>query len=513
MTKMKLLVVLSASLMLTAGQRNRNNLTQRNRSLQPSTTPTPADNEFFDSRNCEAMNIPVSPQMDHWACLCNQFELQRETCEQDIEKYLPSQPGAKVCMDHQHYYIGLNDRCNYEHDLDSSNDPAGKAMQFALDLFQAADPKNPDDNFIVSPLSPQVLLAQLTEACSEKARMEMIKGLKLNGNEAASLVDALTSAANKDSTANKLDIASAFFKAKSMKLLDEFRDDAKRNNIKMIDIDFSDTAQAARTVNEWANTKTRGNIPQVISEQGISPDMAMLLVNAIYFKGTWLYKFNETETNRRGQFESMKNKKMSVHMMSQTNKLRFGEINFDIYSDPEKGLRWVELPYDGDELSMIVLLPKMRHQLDEMLSQTNGSHLQEIFRVLRRNHNPIKIHLKMPRFTIQSSVSLVQPLKKLGIKEIFEDDSPLPKLSKAQTRVGDVKQDAFLSVDEKGTTATAVSRVTIIPLSLNTYDDMDFKCDEPFLVMVVDKTREIPLFLAKIRKPLKTKDDDKRAFG
>lgn len=225
-------------------------------------------------------------------------------------------------------------------------------------------------------------------------------------------------------------------------------------------------------------------------------------------------------------------------MMSQTNKLRFGEINFDIYSDPEKGLRWVELPYDGDELSMIVLLPKMRHQLDEMLSQTNGSHLQEIFRVLRRNHNPIKIHLKMPRFTIQSSVSLVQPLKKvyflvffnkllvgfyayyffiillqLGIKEIFEDDSPLPKLSKAQTRVGDVKQDAFLSVDEKGTTATAVSRVTIIPLSLNTYDDMDFKCDEPFLVMVVDKTREIPLFLAKIRKPLKTKDDDKRAFG
>lgn len=509
MTKMKVLVVLSACLMLTAAWNN--NVNKINRSNQPPTMPTPAvDEQFYDPRNCEA---PNSSQMDHWKCLCQQFESPREKCEQDIEQSLLSQPGSKVCMDHHHYYIGLNGRCAYEHDFDSSNDPAGKAMQFALDLFKAADPKNPDDNFIVSPLSPQVLLAQLTDACSEKARMEMIKGLKLNGNEAASLVDALTAAANKDSTTNKLDIASAFFKAKNMKLLDEFRDDAKRNNIKMIEIDFSDTEQAADRVNEWANTKTRGNIPQVISKQGISPDMAMLLVNAIYFKGTWLYKFNETETNKRGRFESAKNKQMSVHMMSQTNKLRFGEINFGIYSDPENGLRWVELPYDGDELSMIVLLPKVSHQLDEMLSRTNGSHLQDIFKVIRRNHNPIKIHLQMPRFTIKSSVSLVQPLKKLGIKEIFENDSPLPKLSKAQTRVGDVKQDSFLSVDEKGTTATAVSRVTIIPLSLNMYEDMEFKCNEPFMVMVVDKTREIPLFMAKIRKPLKTTDSSKRTFG
>lgn len=79
--------------------------------------------------------------------------------------------------------------------------------------------------------------------------------------------------------------------------------------------------------------------------------------------------------------------------------------------------------------------------------------------------------------------------------------------------MGDVKQDAFLKVDEDGTTATAVSRVTIIPLSLNMYEDMDFVCDEPFMVMVVDKTRQIPLFMAKIRKPEKSKDDQGRARG
>lgn len=505
---MKLLIVLSACVAVTFAQGFNNNLNRNLNRRQRTTTTERPTFEFFDERECDQNN-----EQDPWACVCNQFELGRDSCEQDIETYLASKPGSKVCMDYKHYYIGLDNRCNYDRELDTSNDAAGKAMQFALDLFKAADPKNPDENYIISPLSPQVLLAQLTEGCSEKARVEMVKALKLNSNEAASLVDALNSASNKDSTANKLDIASVFFKSKDIKLQDAFRSDAKNNNIKMRDIDFSNALQAVQTVNEWASQQTRGNIPQVITEQGISPDMAMLLMNAVYFKGTWLYKFNETLTEKRGQFESSRNKKMSVHMMAQSNKLRFGEINYGIYSDAEQGLRWVELPYDGDELSMIVLLPKTRHQLDEMLRQTNGSHFQEIFRVIRRNHNPIKIHLKMPRFTITSSVSLVQPLKKLGIKQIFEDDSPLPKLFKTPTKVGDVKQDAFLSVDEKGTTATAVSRVTIIPLSLNSYEDIDFTCDEPFMVMVVDKTREIPLFMAKIRKPLKTKDEQARAQG
>ncbi|XP_062715738.1 leukocyte elastase inhibitor [Aedes albopictus] len=501
---MKLLIVLSVCLVLTKAQKHYYG-PRRNR--QTTTVAPDNSNNFTDERDCDET---VGAGADPWACLCKQFNFQRETCKEDIQKYLPSQPNSRICTDHRHYYIGLDNRCQEEHALESSNDPAGKAMQFALDLFQAADNKNPNENFIISPLSPQVLLAQLIESCSPKAREEMLKVLKLNGKEAASLVDALAAAANKDSTNNKLDIASVFFKAKDLELKTPFRDAAKHNNIRMKDLDFANAHQAANIVNEWANTQTRGNIPQVITDQGISPDMMMLLVNAIYFKGTWLYKFNETETNKRATFESSKNNKMPVHMMSQTNKLRFGEINYGMYSDSEQGLRWVELPYDGDELSMIVLLPKTQFQLDEMVRRANGSHFQEIFQVIRRNHNPLKIHLKMPRFTIKTSVSLVEPLKKLGIREIFEDDNPLPELFKSPARVGDVKQDAFLKVDELGTTATAVSRVTIIPLSLNYNEDIYFNCNEPFMVMVVDKTRQIPLFMAKIRKPEKPKADQGR---
>lgn len=496
---MKLFLVLSACLALAAAQTRYKTSARR---VQAQTTPAPNPDEIYDERGCETR---TNPENDPLECLCNQLQLKQESCQQELDAILDKHQNLKLCMDSPNYYIGKNQKCHYENSFESSADPAGKAMQFALDLFQAADPKNPLENYIISPLSPQVLLAQLTEGCSEAAKMEMVKGLLLNSDEAASLTNALTEAANKNSNANKLDIASVFFKSVNATLMQEFRNGAKKNKIPMRNIDFSNTYEAARTVNEWANTKTRGNIPQVITEQNLSPDMAMMLMNAIYFKGTWQYKFNQSETNKRANFERAHNTGMPVHMMSQTNRLRFGETNYGIYSDPEEGLRWVELPYDGDQMSMIFFLPKVRHQLDAMMKKMNGTHLQEIFKVIRRDHNPIKIHLKVPRFTIKSSTSLVEPLKKLGIKKIFEEDNSLSKLFKTPTRVGDVKQDAFLSVDEAGTTATAVSRVTIIPLSLNPYEDIYFECNEPFMVMLVDKTREIPLFMAKIKQPEKIK--------
>ncbi|XP_055633968.1 uncharacterized protein LOC129774277 [Toxorhynchites rutilus septentrionalis] len=459
---------------------------------------------FRDERNCASRaSANVS---DKWECLCQQLNYERATCESDVFFVLENNPSIKLCTDQQSYYFGANQKCHYETQWESSNDPAGKAMNFALDLFRTGDPKNPNENYIVSPLSPQILLAQLTDGCSEPARVELIKTLKLNSAEANALVGNLVDAANKDSNLNKLDIASVYFKSIHLNLTEKFNAARKENRIKIQDVDFSDTQQAVHTVNDWANHATRGSIPEVVTEQNLDPEISILLLNAIYFKGTWQYKFNETDTNKHGTFEVTKDQRMPVQMMSQSNRLRFGEINLDQYPDHEtNGLRWIELPYDGDELSMILLLPKTRHQLDENLQQIKSSHLQDIFQVLRRNHKPIQINVKLPKFTIKNSISLVEPLKKLGVKRIFEDDTALSGLSKSPTKVGDVKQDAFLSVDEKGTTAAAVTKVTIIPLSLNAFEDMTFYCDEPFMVMVVDKTKEIPLFMAKVRQPLKTK--------
>lgn len=478
---MKILIFLSVFVTLAFAQVRR----QNNTPLQQNPDP----------RDCRTSD-------DKWQCLCDQFKLQRDKCEAGIEITLQQSPEKKLCKDDSSYYIAKKE-CRTVASWQRSNDAPGKAMQFALDLFRAADPQNPEKNYVISPLSPQILLAQLTEGCSDDARQEMINGVKLNSAEASTLTGSLQATANKDNALNKLDIASIFYKSKNINLTDEFNRSRKENQIKLENIDFSDTPSAVAEINNWVRQKTRGNIQEIVSEQNLSPDMSMLMLNAIYFKGTWRYMFNGTTTEKRATFHTSENNRMPVHMMKQTNRLRFGEINFGEFWDPDTGLRWVELPYEGDQLSMILLLPKTRFKLEENLNQVTGTHLQEIFKVIKRDYNPVKIHLKLPKFTIKDSISLVEPLKKLGVKKIFENDSALNRLSKTPVKVGDVKQDSFLSVDEKGTTATAVSKITIIPLSLNAYEDINFECNEPFMAMIVDKTTEIPLFMGKIRQPLK----------
>ncbi|XP_055604080.1 leukocyte elastase inhibitor-like [Uranotaenia lowii] len=485
---MKLFIVLCAFIALGSAQRNN----FKNRS------PQKASEQFYDERSCEFRNN------NPFGCVCEQLNIDTP-CDKELQEFLGSNPNLKLCKDSTPYYFGNAQKCKYDVDHERDSNPTGKAMQFALDLFRQADPRDPTKNFVISPLSPQILLAQLIDGCSEDARLELIRGVRLNSREMKSLVDALKGAASKDDSYNKLDIASVMFKSPSMQLTSDFNVARKNNEMKLEEVSFNETQLAVKRINDWVNHQTRGNIKQIVSEQNLAPDTMMMLLNAIYFKGTWRYKFNESITDKRGDFESQPGNRMAAHMMGQVNKLRFGDITFDPESDEENGFRWVELPYEGDQLSMIVFLPKKKFALDEYIPQLTGEHLQSVFKTISRDFNPVRIHLKLPKFTIKDTVSLVEPLKKLGVNKIFDDSNALSKMSKTPAKVGDVKQDSFLSVDEQGTTATAATRVTIIPLSLNPYEDIHFVANHPFMLMLVDKTSQIPLFMANVRKPFSPK--------
>ncbi|XP_055539886.1 leukocyte elastase inhibitor-like [Wyeomyia smithii] len=376
---------------------------------------------------------------------------------------------------------------------------SNKTIPFALDLFQAADHGDPEQNFIISPLSPQILLAQLAEGCSKLARDELNRVVRLSSDEGKQLTDALTEIANRNSAANKLDIASSIFKSDRLELSGKFKAARKTSQIPIVNVDFSNKNKAAGQINQWAKQMSRGNIPEIVTQDSLPNDAAMLLLNAIYFKGNWRYKFNETDTDRNGKFEASKGHTIPVQMMTQSNKLRHGLVILD--DERELGLRWVELPYLGDELAMILMLPTYRHELDSLLKQLTPEHMEQIFNTIKHNYNPIKIHVKLPKFAIKNRVTLTEPLKKLGVKRIFEDNRALSEMFLTPTKVADAMQDVFLSIDEQGATATAVSAVTTINLSLNPYQDMDFTCDEPFAVFVVDKVNRVPLFMAKIRQP------------
>lgn len=197
-------------------------------------------------------------------------------------------------------------------------------------------------------------------------------------------------------------------------------------------------------------------------------------------------------------FESAPNNRRQLSKMFQLNKLRYGELSF-----PDgNGLRWVELPYEGGNLAMLVFLPMQRHQLEASLRQLKPQDLAKVMADLQTSYINTKVHLHMPKFTLTDTVSLIPALKRMGLHSIFQDADALQYLTNESTVVSDVTQRSYMSVDEFGTKATSVASLSIITLSVTPqYKDVRFDVDQPFLVMVVDKQERYPFFIGQIYDP------------
>lgn len=184
--------------------------------------------------------------------------------------------------------------------------------------------------------------------------------------------------------------------------------------------------------------------------------------------------------------------------MFQLNKLRYGTLSF-----PDgNGLRWVELPYEGNRLAMLVFLPTVRHQLEASLRQLKPYDLAKVMAAMRTNYINTKVHLHMPKFTLTDSVSLIPALQRMGIHSIFQDQDALQYIANESTMVSDVTQRSYMSVDEFGTKATSVASLSIVTLSITPqFKDVQFDVDQPFLTMIVDKQERYPIFIGVINNP------------
>lgn len=372
-----------------------------------------------------------------------------------------------------------------------------KVMDFSVKLFQKAFPNDDSSNYIISPLMVQSLLSYLHGGASNATRLEMESVLQLNMNDLKDIDRALKPHAEQGPVSkNKLDTASQIFKSTTIDLLPAFRDSLKRLKIPLEEMDFSNRKLAAERINNWAKEKTRQRILEVIDENSINTDIKLLLMNALYFNGTWKYKFNKTE---RGFFElgGQPPKRSAVSMMFLKKELRNGNTRTD---NTPNGMSWIELPYDGDQMSMILFLPNERFQLDRELSHFTAEQLQTILTEIEQDYSS-EVRVELPEFKADSTVSLVEPLKKMGLASMFGDHKPFDRLSNDQVKISDVQQKSFLTVNPHGTVAASVTTANVIPLSI-TYT-LDFKVDQPFALIIMDKQKKLPLFFAKISQPMK----------
>ena len=252
-------------------------------------------------------------------------------------------------------------------------------------------------------------------------------------------------------------------------------------------VDFNGAAEAARkTINAWVAEQTRRKIRELLNPGTLDKQTRLVLTNAIYFKGDWASKF-EKEQTRTMAFRLGDGTSCKVPMMVQKRKFLYAE-------DP--GLQILSLPYKGDDLSMVILLPK---RIDGLRAQTRRLTTRNLATwTARLRLRPV--HVYLPRFRITSGFGLAKTLTRMGMGVAFGSEADFSGMTgRKDLYISTVVHEAFVDVNEEGTEGAAATAVRV---KLNGgRRPPSFRADRPFLLAIRHNATGAILFLGRLVNP------------
>ena len=255
-------------------------------------------------------------------------------------------------------------------------------------------------------------------------------------------------------------------------------------------VDFVMATETARkTINAWVEKETKGKIRDLIKPGILDASTRLVLTNAIYFKGDWAVKFKEERT-RQEPFKLGDAKTVDVPLMRQTEE--FGYMEGDDFQA-------LELPYKGEDLSMVVLLPREVDGLSKLEKSLTRESLDQWLSGLRKQ----EVRVYMPRFKMTCDFRLDQTLTAMGMTDAFlfpgADFSGMDGTK--MLFISAVIHKAFVEVNEEGTEAAAATAV--IMEGVPGPGMPTFRVDHPFLFLIRDTRSGSILFIGRVMNPTK----------
>jgi serpin B len=248
-------------------------------------------------------------------------------------------------------------------------------------------------------------------------------------------------------------------------------------------VDYADPEAVRQLINAWVASQTNERITDLVPQGALSALTRLVLVNAMYLKADWEVPFNAAFTKDRS-FRLASGKKVKVPTMS-----------MDIAQPIARGdgYRAIELPYDGDRLAMLIVVPSDLAAFEAGLTS-------DAYDAIVGSLEQDNVALTMPTFSARTSVGLAEPLKALGITDLF--DPALADLSGISAEPGlhvdAAVHQAFVKVAEQGTEAAAA---TAIGDSGTSGPPPEFKVDRPFLWFIRDHETGSILFMGRVTDP------------
>ncbi len=367
---------------------------------------------------------------------------------------------------------------------------------FAFNLYQALKDKN--ENFFYSPYSISEALAMTyggARGTTEKQMAETLHFIlaQTQLHSAFNKLDLELSkrgqaAQGKDEKGFRLNIVNAIWGQQDYKFISDYLDLLAQNyGAGLRVLDFKNSPEPSRqTINQWVSDQTEQRIKDLLPQGSISPVTRLVLTNAIYFNAAWQNRFEKSAT-ASGTFNLLNGNSVSVPMMKQNK--NYGYAAGDNYQA-------VEIPYDGRELSMVVLLPKSG-QFTSFESTLSGQTVQAVIKSLKSQ----SVNLTMPKFKFDSQFGLKPTLGAMGMPVAFTEDADFSGMNgKRDLMITDVVHKAFVAVDEDGTEAAAATAV-IVGLTSAPAQPVAFTMDRPFIFLIRDIQTGAVLFVGRVMNP------------
>jgi serpin B len=356
---------------------------------------------------------------------------------------------------------------------------------FGFTLFGEVSRAEGGKNVFLSPLSVSMALGMTLNGAAGGTEAGMRRTLGFGdmaqGDINASYRGILDLLPNLDPK-TRVEIANSIWIRSGFSVLPEFID----VNLRFFDatvrsLDFN-SPDAPGVINSWIEDKTRGKITKMVDQ--IDPLTVMFLINAVYFKGTWLYEFDPRKT-MDDSFIRSDGTPVPCKMMGQKATLPYLET---------ETFQAVDLPYGNGQFSMTVFLPKSGRSLESLAV----SFSTENWDLWKGKFSNRELSLQFPKFKVEYEIKLNDALTALGMGAAFTPGQADFGGINADfdLYISSVNHKAFVEVDEKGTEAAAVTVVEVGTTSVG--DGITVRVDRPFLFLIREKTSDAKLFMGKL---------------
>lgn len=362
---------------------------------------------------------------------------------------------------------------------------------FAIDLY--AELTSQPENLFFCPHSIRAVLLMTYAGAQGNTSQQMADALHFSGNplhlhQTTQAWARQIAGVSGDASGDRLYLANALWGQQGYEFLQAFRDLMRTYyGAGLQEVDFAKAVEQARiTINTWVANQTQNKIPEFFAPQALQAATTLVVTNAVYFKGAWLFPFSKDKTTEQ-PFTLLTGDQVAVSMMSQTASLPYSE---------DEEVQIVELPYVSQRLALVLVLPRQRNGLPELEARLSNEYLTRQITRLR----PQKIAVSLPRLNIATQLSLPDALKNMGMTDAFM----LPPANfagmtgKQDLFISDVLHQTVLEVNEEGVEATAATAVT---MSRGFAQYPVVQADHPFLFVIRDTHTNGIIFLGRVMNP------------